>query len=158
MNGWLNSPNPPGVDQILAELLAADDSLQHRLLAFRIALSRQDWTKAQQTLEAINERFGPSLSLQMALVEYNTARGQLEEADAILREATVTYPDASEPVILLASLYLDQNKSPECAVDFAGSGVAFEAAAASRSAFDGRYLQPQRANTGRRRSVYRDGG
>ncbi|NLW83825.1 MAG: tetratricopeptide repeat protein [Phycisphaerae bacterium] len=101
------------VDQILAELLAADDSLQHRLLAFRIALSRQDWTKAQQALEAINERFGPSLSLQMAWAEYYAIRQQTEQSAALLREAMAAYPDASEPVILLASLYLDQNKSPE---------------------------------------------
>lgn len=96
------------VDQLLAELIAQDDSMVNHLLAFRIVLGRQDWPKAQQTLEVVRERYGPSLQLQMAQAELHVRRGQTEQAIAVLEETIRLYPDASEPVILRAALFVDQ--------------------------------------------------
>lgn len=99
------------VDQLLVELTGDDDTLQNHLLAFRVALSRKDWTTAQRTLESLAERYGPSLPLQTAWAEYYMARQQPKQAAAILEEAIASYPDASEPAILRAALYVDEKNT-----------------------------------------------
>ena len=96
------------VDQMLTELIAADDSLDNRLLAFRIAMSRQDWQKAQSDLELLKEHHGDVLKVRMAEAEYLARKNQTDLAAAVLDEAIIRFPDASEPVILRAAIYSDR--------------------------------------------------
>ncbi len=96
------------VDQMLTELIAADDSLDNRLLAFRIALNRQDWQKAQNDLERLKQQHGNELKVCMAEAEYLARKNQTDLAASILDEAIVRFPEASEPVILRAAIYSDR--------------------------------------------------
>jgi predicted Zn-dependent protease len=101
------------VDELLTELIASADSLDNRLLAFRIALNRQDWSTAQRFLDGLKERFGRSLQVRMADAEFARRRTQNENAAAILEEAMAEFPNASEPVIMQAALLTEQEKVPQ---------------------------------------------
>ena len=98
------------VDQLLEELIAAEDSLQNRLLAFRIALNRQDWQKAQAVLDVVNDRFGQTVQARIAEAEYALRRQQVQQAAEILDQTIEQFPLASEPVILRAALLTDADE------------------------------------------------
>ena len=104
------TPSQGRIDELLAELIAADDSLDNRLLALRIALNRQDWSNAQRSLEVLKERYGQSLQVRMADAEFARRRTQNEQAAAILEGAMAEFPNASEPVIMQAALLTEQEK------------------------------------------------
>lgn len=97
------------VDELMAELIAGDDSLDNRLLALRVALNRGDWPNAQRCLDVLKERFDRTLQVRMAEAEYARRRGQTEQAAALLQETMTQFPDASEPVIMRAALFTEQD-------------------------------------------------
>ena len=97
------------VDALVAELIAGEDSLDNRLLAFRVALNRADWPNAQRCMDVLKDRFGQTLQVRMAEAEYARRRGQKEQAAAILQETMAKFPDAAEPVIMRAALFTEQN-------------------------------------------------
>jgi tetratricopeptide (TPR) repeat protein len=98
------------VDELIKELLALDDSLETRLMVFRIALNRQDWQTARKTLDEMNERFGQTLQARIAEAEYALRRQQPEDAAAILDQAIIQFPQQAEPVIMRAALLTDADQ------------------------------------------------
>lgn len=98
------------VDQMLTDLLAAEDTLENRLVAFRIMVGRQDWPKAEAMMAELKSKFGEVVIVRTAEAELWLRQGQPQRAKTVLDEAVQQFPGACEPVILRSVLMADQKE------------------------------------------------
>lgn len=100
-------------DQLLTELLAADDSLSTRQLAFRVMLRRQDMQAAKEALEVLKERYGHTVEVRLAEVEYELRQGRQDAAAEKLDAIIAEFPNAVQPVILRSAQMIDAGQADE---------------------------------------------
>jgi tetratricopeptide (TPR) repeat protein len=98
----------------LANLEKSYDSLDVKLLQFRLAMARKDFSRAEALLAELKQEHHAETRVATAEAALLIAKNKPDEAISILEQAVKESPDAIEPVTYLAVLLYQQGDPQKC--------------------------------------------
>ncbi|MBN2590400.1 MAG: tetratricopeptide repeat protein [Sedimentisphaerales bacterium] len=89
-------------------------SVETGLLRYQIEMRKGNYTKAQEILNQLKQKYPSQVNVYQAEAELYAAQEKIDEAITILRQTIEKFPEASGPVKYLAALLDTQGKKDAC--------------------------------------------